>query len=169
MRNSFTETTRQKLPEENLQMSEAVLDINAIHALMPHRYPFVLVDRVTEYRIMEYLIAIKNVTVNEPFFQGHFPGNPVMPGVLILEAFAQTSGLLAKKSLPSPEKYQFLLAGVEDARFRQVVIPGDQMILRADLIKNKQAFWYTCCAGTVGGKTVSSAKITIVAREISPC
>lgn len=149
-------------------MSEPALDINAVYALLPHRYPFILVDRVLEYKIMDSLVAIKNVTMNEPFFQGHFPGNPVMPGVLILEALAQASGILAKLSLSPPEGYDFLhyLAGVDDAKFKHVVTPGDQMLMKATFIGRKRSFWRMQAESYVEDKLVCSAQFLIAAKEI---
>jgi len=152
-------------------MSESALDINEIYALLPHRYPFMLVDRVLEYKLMDSLVAIKNVTMNEPFFQGHFPGNPVMPGVLILEALAQTSGILAKLSLNPPEGYDYLhyLAGVDGAKFKHVVTPGDQMKMKALFIGRKKSFWRMQAESYVEDKLVCSAQFLIVAKEIKKC
>lgn len=106
-------------------MNESI-DINQIFTLLPHRYPFILVDRVIDYKVMEYLIAIKNVTINENFFTGHFPGNPIMPGVLMLEALAQACAILASLSRQPKEGHEFLhyFAGIDNARFKQVVTPG---------------------------------------------
>lgn len=115
------------------------LDIDEIMQLLPHRYPFLLVDRVLEFDKGKTLKAVKNVTVNEPFFQGHFPGKPVFPGVLILEAMAQATGILAFKSrdeLTPGELYYF--AAVDKARFKRPVFPGDQMILDVEYIKERR-------------------------------
>ena len=101
-----------------------VLDINEIKAILPHRYPFLLVDRIVELEI-DRVVGIKNVTANEPFFQGHFPDFPVMPGVLIVEAMAQTAGVMVLKSMPDRENKLVLLVAVENARFRKPVVPGD--------------------------------------------
>lgn len=102
------------------------IDINQILNLLPHRYPFILIDRVIEYKAQEYLKAIKNVTVNENFFTGHFPGNPIMPGVLMLEALAQASGVLWSLSQKPKEDHHVIhyFAGIDNARFKQIVIPG---------------------------------------------
>ncbi|MCX8035580.1 MAG: 3-hydroxyacyl-ACP dehydratase FabZ [Candidatus Sumerlaeia bacterium] len=106
-----------------------VVDILGVMKQLPHRYPFLLVDRVVEWEAGKRLVAIKNVTINEPFFQGHFPGEPVMPGVLIVEAMAQTGGLLIGLSRPDETGLLYLLASVRNARFRKPVRPGDQLRL----------------------------------------
>ena len=123
-------------------MKRPVMDIRKILNLLPHRFPFLLVDRVIEFEEGKSLIAIKNVTINEPFFQGHFPDYPVMPGVLIVEALAQTGGLLVINSMSDlPEGKIFLFSGIEKIRFRRPVYPGDQMILKAKHIKHKMNIW----------------------------
>ena len=110
------------------------VDIERIMAMLPHRYPFLLVDRVLEHVPGKSLRAIKNVSVNEPFFQGHFPGHPVMPGVLIIEALAQASGLLVFLSTPKHEKQpMYYLVKVDKAKFVQIVVPGDQLVLEVEL------------------------------------
>ena len=144
------------------------LDIHEIKNLLPHRYPFLLVDRVTESIVGEKLIAIKNVTVNEPFFEGHFPHRPVMPGVLILEAMAQTSAVLAFKSLggyPPPETL-YLLVGIDAARFKKQVVPGDQMIIDADVIKERRGIWKFQCEARVSDTLCCSAEVLIAKNEI---
>ena len=120
-----------------------IVDINKIFSLLPHRYPFLLVDRVIEYKVFDYLTAIKNVTINEPFFNGHFPGNPIMPGVLMLEALAQASAILSNLSrTPEPgHEFLYFFAGIDNAKFKQVVTPGDQLTLRVNLIAQKRDFW----------------------------
>jgi beta-hydroxyacyl-ACP dehydratase FabZ len=118
-------------------MSQTVsqYDVQEILNVLPHRYPFLLVDRIVEYEEMRRIVGIKNVTMNEPFFQGHFPGAPIMPGVLILEAMAQVGGFLVFKTLPNRETKLVFFAGVENARFRRPVTPGDQ--LRIEMVINK--------------------------------
>ncbi|HEX4377932.1 MAG TPA: 3-hydroxyacyl-ACP dehydratase FabZ, partial [Steroidobacteraceae bacterium] len=120
-------------------MTEATnLDINAIMLRLPHRYPFLLVDRVLEYTAGKNIRALKNVTFNEPFFMGHFPGRPLMPGVIIIEALAQVAGLLAfltANAYPD-ENTRFYFVGIDKARFRKPVIPGDQLILKANFERN---------------------------------
>ena len=148
-------------------MSEPV-DINRIMALLPHRYPFLLVDRVLEYKEYEYLTAIKNVTINEPFFTGHFPGNPIMPGVLMLEALAQASGILSTLSRTPKEGYEFLyfFAGIDNAKFKQIVTPGDQLRLEVKLLGQKRDFWRMHGEVYVGDKLACSADLMSAAKEV---
>lgn len=113
------------------------LDIKGIMEILPHRYPFLLVDRIVEFEQGKTITGLKNVTVNEPFFQGHFPGEPVMPGVLILEAMAQVGGILACLSDPEMIGRLVYFAGVDKARFRRVVRPGDQLVMKLEMIKQK--------------------------------
>ena len=112
------------------------VDINKILNLLPHRYPFILVDRVLDYVVFDHWVAIKNVTINEPYFAGHFPGNPIMPGVLMLEALAQASAILSNLSRTAKEGHEFLyfFAGIDNAKFKQIVTPGDQLRLEVKLI-----------------------------------
>ena len=114
------------------------MDVVEIQNLLPHRYPFLLIDRVVEFHEGQSLVGIKNVTVNEPFFQGHFPGEPVMPGVLILEGMAQVGAILAYKSIPEAIGTKLVyFAGLDGVRFRKVVRPGDQVVYRLEIIKLK--------------------------------
>lgn len=117
-----------------------VMDIQEILTNLPHRYPFLLIDRVIALEPGKKIIALKNVTFNEPFFMGHFPERAVMPGVLILEAMAQTAGVLAKKSIHwvAGQEYLHLLVGIDNARFKRMVVPGDQLRIEVELIKMKQ-------------------------------
>ncbi|PJD95873.1 MAG: 3-hydroxyacyl-[acyl-carrier-protein] dehydratase FabZ [Legionella sp.] len=148
-------------------MSE-LIDVNQILNLLPHRYPFILVDRVLDYKEYDYLSAIKNVTINEPFFQGHFPGNPIMPGVLMLEALAQACAILSNLSRQPKEGYQFLhfFAGIDKARFKQVVTPGDQLRLEVKMIGQKRDFWRMHGDAYVGDKLACSAELLSAAKEI---
>jgi beta-hydroxyacyl-ACP dehydratase FabZ len=112
--------------------------IQKIMAYLPHRYPFLLVDRVLEIVPREHIVALKNVTINEPFFQGHFPGNPIMPGVLIVEALAQTGGILAYESLPPERRGQEVyFMGFNNVKFRKPVVPGDQLIFRVNFLRQR--------------------------------
>ncbi|MEM8814833.1 MAG: 3-hydroxyacyl-ACP dehydratase FabZ [Pseudomonadota bacterium] len=131
-----------------------------IRGLIPHRYPFLLVDRVLEYTAATSLLAIKNVTANEPFFQGHFPGRPVMPGVLIIEALAQAGCLLSQLSHEGDdERPLYYLAGVDNARFKRPVGPGDQLILDIQVEKTRRGMWWYRCEAKVDGSLAATATI----------
>ncbi len=137
------------------------MDIARIMSLLPHRYPFLLVDRVVECVPGDYIIAYKNVSINEPFFQGHFPGAPVMPGVLILEALAQTGGLLALSD--SKEDYSnklFLFTGLEGVKFRKQVVPGDRLELHCSNIRRRMQLCKMDARALVDGKLAAEAKIS---------
>ena len=112
-----------------------VLDITEIMQILPHRYPFLLIDRVVELVRMRRIVAIKNVTINEPFFQGHFPTYPIMPGVLIVEAMAQAGGALLLTEVPDREDKLMVFTGIEEARFRAPVVPGDQVRIEVEVLK----------------------------------
>ncbi|OBQ52697.1 3-hydroxyacyl-ACP dehydratase FabZ [Halodesulfovibrio spirochaetisodalis] len=137
------------------------LDIRQILNLLPHRYPFLLVDRVTDYTPFETIEAYKNVTMNEPFFQGHFPNMPVMPGVLIMEALAQAGGLLVMKSTDMPlEGKLFLFTGMEKVRFRRPVYPGDKLELKCRLLRHKLKLWKMEGKAYVDGVLAAEAEMT---------
>lgn len=143
---------------------ESSLDLQRILTYLPHRYPFLLVDRVIEHSPgAGELVAIKNVTVNEPFFQGHFPGRPVMPGVLIIEAMAQAAGVLTFRmaGVEPTDKSPFYFVGIDKARFRAPVIPGDQLILKARFQRRIKTIWCFQVETTVDGKRVASADIMV--------
>ncbi|MFA6302524.1 MAG: 3-hydroxyacyl-ACP dehydratase FabZ [Legionella sp.] len=148
-------------------MSE-LIDINKILSLLPHRYPFLLVDRVLEYKVGEYLTGIKNVSMNENFFTGHFPGNPIMPGVLMLEALAQACAILASLSSTPKEGCEILhfFAGIDNAKFKQIVIPGDQLRLEVKLLGQKRDFWRMHGEAYVGDKLACSADLLSAAKEV---
>jgi len=136
------------------------LDIEALLKCLPHRYPFLMVDRVLEVVPGKSLVALKNVTANEAYFQGHFPGHPVMPGVLILEALAQAGGVLACESVTADERISILyLVGVENSRFKQMVRPGDQLKLHVELTKRKRNLWVFATRAEVDAKVVAEAEI----------
>ncbi len=122
------------------QATKIFLNIEKIQGMLPHRYPFLFVDRVLELKKGKSIIALKNVTCNEPFFQGHFPRIKIMPGVLIIEAIAQTGGVLLYDSLPEPETKLVFLSKINNAKFRCPVVPGDQLILEIELLKLKKNF-----------------------------
>lgn len=144
------------------------IEINEILKLLPHRYPFLLIDKVIDYQAFSYLKAIKNVTINEPFFQGHFPERPIMPGVLILEALAQAGGILCSKSMQPSEGKRFLyfFGGIDNARFKQVVVPGDRLELTVHLIKQKRDIWKLQAQAHVEQKLVCSAELMSAAKEV---
>lgn len=137
------------------------MDIYEILEHLPHRFPFLLVDKVIDYKPGEYLIAVKNVSVNEPFFPGHFPQRPVFPGVLIMEALAQATGLLAFKTQgKKPDGSSlYYFAGIDNCRFKQPVQPGDQMFLEVKLITAKRNIWKFSAEAKVDGKVVASAEL----------
>lgn len=137
------------------------LDILQIQALLPHRYPFLLVDRVIEWEPGVKLVGIKNVSFNEPFFQGHFPEQPIMPGVLILEALAQATALLTAKSDDKlgQGNTTFFLAGIDNARFKKQVVPGDQLRLEVTYLKHKRHLWSFDCRAEVDGELAAGAQI----------
>jgi 3-hydroxyacyl-[acyl-carrier-protein] dehydratase len=145
------------------------MDINQILNHLPHRYPFLLIDRVTEFNKGESLTGIKNVTINEPFFQGHFPQRPVMPGVLILEAMAQATGLLAFRTLEQTAEREtlYFLVGMDKVRFKRPVEPGDQLLLRARLLRTRRGIWVFDCDASVDGKRAASAEIMCTERDIN--
>ena len=143
------------------------LDVRRILDLLPHRYPFLLVDRVLSFEPGKRLTGIKNVTINEPFFQGHFPGHPVMPGVLIVEALAQASGLLVQLSseLDPTQHPLFYLVKVDKARFARIVEPGDQLVLQVEqkrMIRRMGQFW---CQALVDGQIVAEAELLCAERN----
>lgn len=138
----------------------AALDVEAILALIPHRYPMLLIDRVLECVPGERVVALKNVSVNEPFFAGHFPGRPVMPGVLIVEALAQACGVLAFRTVGRPEEGQlFFFVGIDKARFRAPVAPGDRLRLEARLTRRIGTVWRFDAEASVDGERVASAEL----------
>jgi len=144
------------------------LDIHEVMKHLPHRYPFLLVDRVTDFKKGEYLNAIKNITVNEPCFTGHFPHRPVMPGVLILEALAQATGILAFKTLGElpTESSLYYFVGIDRARFKKPVEPGDQVLLQVNLLKRKRTMWKFEAKAIVDGKVVCEAELMCSKQDI---
>jgi 3-hydroxyacyl-[acyl-carrier-protein] dehydratase len=145
------------------------MDINEILRHLPHRYPFLLIDRVIEFNKGESLTGLKNITYNEPFFQGHFPQRPVMPGVLILEAMAQATGLLAFRTLENTADRDtlYFLVGMDRVRFKRPVEPGDQLLLSARLLKTKRGIWMFDCDARVDGAIAASAEIMCTERDIN--
>ena len=145
------------------------MDIQQIMQHLPHRYPFLLIDRVTEFKAGESLVGYKNVTYNEPFFLGHFPQRPVMPGVLILEAMAQATGLLAFRTVERGAKREslYFLVGIDKARFKKPVEQGDQLILSAQLLRAKRGIWVFACEASVDEKVVATAEIMCTEQDMN--
>ena len=137
-----------------------MIEIKEIMSILPHAYPFLLVDRIIEIDPGKRIVGIKNVTYNEPFFPGHFPGRPIMPGVLIVEAMAQTAGILVFNSLPQePNKPPIYFLGIDNVRFRKPVIPGDQLHLELEITKHRQSIWGFKGKALVDGKLVAEAEL----------
>jgi 3-hydroxyacyl-[acyl-carrier-protein] dehydratase len=155
------------MTNENPAAVQLPVGVDRIMAMLPHRYPFLLVDRVIAFEAHKRLTAIKNVTINEPFFEGHFPGHPVMPGVLIIEALAQASGILTQLSDggPSVEKPVYYLVKVDKARFSRIVVPGDQLELHVELKRMLKRMGLYDCRATVAGEEVASAEILCAERS----
>ena len=142
------------------------LDISKVMELLPHRYPFLLIDRVVDIQEGKSLSAIKNVSINEPFFQGHFPGQPIMPGVLLLEAMAQATGLLAFSGMGDAHKTKlYLLVGIDKSRFRGQVVPGDQLVLNITLKRNMRGIGMYRCEALVDGEVVADAEMMCSAQD----
>ena len=143
-----------------------MIDIKEILTVLPHAYPFLLVDRILEMEPSKRVVGIKNVTYNEPFFPGHFPGQPIMPGVLIVEAMAQTAGILAFKSVGEDDqgKPVFFL-GIDNVRFRKPVIPGDQLRMEVEVTRHRQSIWRFKGQAFVEGKLVAEAELFAMLGE----
>jgi 3-hydroxyacyl-[acyl-carrier-protein] dehydratase len=136
------------------------LDIDGIIERLPHRFPFLMIDRVLDVVAGKSIVAVKNISANEAYFQGHFPGHAVMPGVLIIEALAQAGGVLAYETAAAEDRLWILyLVGIEETRFKQTVRPGDQLMLRVDLIKRRRNLWRFNAVAEVAGKVVAEAQI----------
>ncbi len=144
------------------------MDINKVLSILPHRYPFLLIDRVLEFEKDNRLLALKNVTYNEPFFNGHFPVKPVMPGVMVVEAMAQATGLLTGASNPETvtDTSIILFVGIDKARFRKPVEPGDQLHIEVVLKTMRRGIGMFDCVATVDGKVVTTANIMCTARDV---
>ena len=141
-----------------------VKHINELFSYLPHRYPFLLIDRVTELVVNESVKGYKNITINEEMFNGHFPGQPIMPGVLILEAMAQLSGVLAfeSKGKRPADGVNYLFGGVEKARFRRPVIPGDRLEMQSSITADRRSMMKFACEAHVDGELACSATLTVV-------
>jgi 3-hydroxyacyl-[acyl-carrier-protein] dehydratase len=156
-----------RLAADALEVLLIKMDIHKVLSLLPHRYPFLLVDRVVSFTPNEQLIGLKNVTFNEPYFTGHFPVRPVMPGVLIIEALAQATGLLAMESRPDEvgEKALYYFVGIDKARFKRPVEPGDQLFLDVQVRNVKRGIWRFSGEARVDERMVASADIMCTARD----
>lgn len=151
-----------------MQNPAPVMDIHAILENLPHRYPFLLVDRVLSLEPGKQIVALKNVTINEPFFPGHYPHHPVMPGVLIVEAMAQTAALLSFQSMESKldEKSVYYFAGIDGARFKRPVTPGDQLIIKAELIRSMRGVYKFKAKAEVDGHLVAEAELMCTVKTV---
>ncbi len=148
---------------------EVKIDLDDIRRLLPHRYPFLLIDRVLHLESGQQIKALKNVTSNEEFFNGHFPGRPIMPGVLILEAMAQACGIIVSENAElGPEQGVILVfAGIDKARFRRPVVPGDQLIFDCSVNRNKRDIWKFDTRATVDGELVASAEMMCAIQQVA--
>jgi 3-hydroxyacyl-[acyl-carrier-protein] dehydratase len=152
-----------------IQAHGIAMDIKKILEHLPHRYPMLLVDRVLEMEASKSITALKNVTINEPFFQGHFPHHPVMPGVLILEALAQTAAILSFTSASETANSNavYYLVGIDGARFKRPVVPGDQLILKIDVLRVTRGIWKYSGKALVDDQVVAQAEIMCTMRNIT--
>jgi 3-hydroxyacyl-[acyl-carrier-protein] dehydratase len=143
------------------------MTIEQVIQYLPHRYPFLLIDRVIELELGKHIVAQKNVTINEPFFPGHFPGHPVMPGVLILEAMAQAAAILSFKTQnKSPEEIGIVyFAGIDGARFKRPVVPGDQLILKVEITRHLKGIWKYAARAEVDGVLAAEAELMATLRD----
>lgn len=146
----------------------ATMDIHEILEYLPHRYPFLLVDRILEVVPGGHIKALKNVTINEPFFPGHYPHHPVMPGVLVIEALAQTAAILSFKTLGGKpdDKSVYYFVGIDNARFKRPVSPGDQLIFEVDLVANKRGIWKFSAVAKIDGQVAAAADLMCTVRSL---
>ena len=149
---------------------KTTLDINEIMAILPHRYPFLLIDRVVELTRMQRIVALKNVTINEPHFAGHFPGYPIMPGVLMVEAIAQAGGALLLTEIPDRDQKLMVFTGIDNAKFKRPVVPGDQLRIEVNVLNWRTRAVKMQGSITVEGKVVCEATVTcmVVPRVAAP-
>ena len=149
-----------------MEQTVTTMDIHEILKYLPHRYPFLLVDRVLSCDLGKSIVALKNVTINEPFFGGHFPHHPVMPGVLIIEALAQAAALLTLKTmnLTTDDNSVYYFVGIDKARFKQPVLAGDQLILKATIERQRIGIWKYSAQAEVGGRVVTKAELMCTMR-----
>jgi 3-hydroxyacyl-[acyl-carrier-protein] dehydratase len=143
------------------------IDINEIMSIIPHRYPFLLIDRVTSITLNESIVGIKNVTINEPQFTGHFPDRPVMPGVLIIESMAQLAAVLVAKSMESTKNKEVFFMSIEETKFRKIVEPGDTIVMYASIIQNRGPVWKFKARAEVDGKIAAETLFTAMVKDKS--
>ena len=143
------------------------IDINEIMSIIPHRYPFLLIDRVTSITLNESIVGIKNVTINEPQITGHFPERPVMPGVLIIEAMAQLAAVLVAKSMDSTKGKEVFFMSIEEAKFRKIVEPGDTIVMYASILQNRGPVWKFKARSEVDGKIAAETLFTAMVKDKS--
>lgn len=149
-----------ELPETPVVVSKDVVNVERIMEMIPHRYPFLMIDKIIEMALGHYAIGVKNVSINEPFFVGHFPSKPVMPGVLIIEAMAQTSAVLVVNTLGKEAEGKLVyFMSIDEARFRKPVVPGDSLHIRVDKQQSRRNVWKFACVATVDGAKVAEAVI----------
>lgn len=146
-------------------MLKEQIGINEIMSIIPHRYPFLLIDRITEIELKKSIVGIKNVTANEPQFTGHFPNRPVMPGVLIIEAMAQLSAVLVAKSMEDTKDKEVFFMSIEETKFRKVVEPGDTIKMHAEIIQNRGTVWKFKAHAEVDGKVAAEGVFTAMVKN----
>ena len=149
-------------------MTEVLIDVEEIMRALPHRYPFLLVDRILEMEPGQRVVGLKNVTINEPFFPGHFPGRPVMPGVLIIEAMAQTGGVLAYNAAPEMKDKLIYFMSIDKVKFRRPVVPGDQLKMEVTSMHRSSRAWKMAAKAYVDGKVAAQAELTAAINILKP-
>jgi 3-hydroxyacyl-[acyl-carrier-protein] dehydratase len=152
------------MSKENMSTNQ-IMNINEIMSIIPHRYPFLLVDRITEIEIGKSIVGIKNVTANEPQFTGHFPSRPIMPGVLIIEAMAQLSAVLVAKSMDSTEDKEVFFMSIDESKFRKIVVPGDCLVMYSSIIQNRGSVWKFKARAEIEGSIASEATFTAMVKD----
>lgn len=164
---SVTDTHKMDIHKQSISVPDMPMTYETLKRYLPHRYPFMLIDRVTECQPKTCITGYKNVSINEPFFQGHFPDVPIMPGVLIIEAMAQISGVLGfiSEGLTAEDGYLYLFAGVDKVRFKRQVIPGDQLVLQANLVMQKRGIYKFDCQAYVQDTVAASAQVMIARQQ----